>query len=168
MRSKGFISKQTCPISDNISFISLHSPSSPVTIRRNIWILTMASVRVPDFQPEGFESRRRQVGGPQWYTHRDETWAIVFTLHRLLLPTSTGQRGRVNTNMQSTTKPWLPGPSGTERIYDQGGGSGQLGLRAGGAKNLWVKMSHRKRVCSDLQRQISTKRFTHSRTRRRT
>ena len=45
--------------------------------------------------------------------------------------------------MQSTTKPWSPVPSGTERVYDQGGGSGQL---AGGAKNLWVKKSRRKRV----------------------
>ena len=29
--------------------------------------------------------------------------------------------------------------SGTEIVNDQGGGSGQLGLRAGGAKNIWVK-----------------------------
>ena len=40
-----------------------------------------------------------------------------------------------------------PVPSGTERVHDQGGGSGQLGLRAGGAKNFWVKESCRKRVC---------------------
>ena len=39
-----------------------------------------------------------------------------------------------NTSKQSTTV-----PSGTERVHDQGGGSGQLGLRAKGAKNLWVK-----------------------------
>ena len=36
--------------------------------------------------------------------------------------------------------------SGTERVHDQGGGSGQLGLRAGGAKNFWVKKSRQKRV----------------------
>ncbi len=36
--------------------------------------------------------------------------------------------------MQSTTKPWLPVPSGTERVHDQGGGSGQLGLLAGGCR----------------------------------
>ena len=39
-----------------------------------------------------------------------------------------------------------PAPSGTERVYDQGGGSGQLGLRAGSAKKLWVKKSRQKRV----------------------
>ena len=50
-----------------------------------------------------------------------------------------------NTSMQSTTRPWIPVP-GNERVNDQGGSSGQLGLRAGGAKNLWVKMSRRKRV----------------------
>ena len=48
--------------------------------------------------------------------------------------------------MQSITKPLPPVPSGTERVHDQGGGSGQLGLLAGGAKNLWVKKSRRKRV----------------------
>ena len=46
----------------------------------------------------------------------------------------------------STTKPWPPVPSDTERVHDLGNCSGQLGLRAGGAKNLWVKKSHRKRV----------------------
>ena len=45
--------------------------------------------------------------------------------------------------MQSTTKLWPPVPSGTERVHDQGGGSGQLGLLA---KNLWVKKSRRKRA----------------------
>ena len=48
--------------------------------------------------------------------------------------------------MQSTTKPLPPDSSSTENVYDQGGGSGQLGLRAGGAKNLWVKKRHQKRV----------------------
>ena len=51
-----------------------------------------------------------------------------------------------NTSMQSTTKPWSPVPSGTERVHDQGAGTGQQGLRAGGAKNLWINMSRRKRV----------------------
>ena len=52
-----------------------------------------------------------------------------------------------NTSMQSTTKPWLPVPSGTQRVHDQGAGSGQLGPRAGDAKNLWVKkIRRRKRV----------------------
>ena len=48
--------------------------------------------------------------------------------------------------MQITIKPWPPVTSGTERVHDQGGGSGQLELCAGGAKNLWVKKSRRKRV----------------------
>ena len=48
--------------------------------------------------------------------------------------------------MQSTTKPLPPDSSSTENVYDQGGGSGQLGLRAGGAKNFWFKQRHRKRV----------------------
>ena len=48
--------------------------------------------------------------------------------------------------MQSTTKPWPPVPSGTERVHDQGGGSGQQGLRAGSVKNLWVKKRRRKWV----------------------
>ena len=43
-------------------------------------------------------------------------------------------------------KDMAPKPSGTERVHDQGGGCGQLELRAGGAKNLWVKKSRRKRV----------------------
>ena len=38
-----------------------------------------------------------------------------------------------------------PSP-GTERVHDQGGGSGPLGLRAGGAENIWVKISRRKMV----------------------
>ena len=45
--------------------------------------------------------------------------------------------------MQSTTEPW---PPVTERVHNQGGGFGQLGLRAGGATNIWVKKSRRKRV----------------------
>ena len=48
--------------------------------------------------------------------------------------------------MQSTTKPCPPVPSGSERVHDQGGGTGQLGLRVGGAKNLWVKKNRRNRV----------------------
>ena len=48
--------------------------------------------------------------------------------------------------MQSITKPLPPDSSSTENVYDQGGSSGQLGLRAGGAKNVWVKKRHRKRV----------------------
>ena len=48
--------------------------------------------------------------------------------------------------MQSTTKALPPDSSSTENVYDQGGGSGQLGLRAGGAKNFWFKQRHRKRV----------------------
>ena len=48
--------------------------------------------------------------------------------------------------MQSTTSPLPPDSSSTEKVYDHGGGSGQLGLRAGSAKNLWVKKRHRKRV----------------------
>ena len=32
--------------------------------------------------------------------------------------------------MQRTTKPWRPVSSGTERVHDKGGGSGQLGLVA--------------------------------------
>ena len=48
--------------------------------------------------------------------------------------------------MQSATKPWSAVTSGTERVHDQGGGSGQVGLRTGGAKNLWVKKSRRMRV----------------------
>ena len=48
--------------------------------------------------------------------------------------------------MQNTTKPWHPAPSDTDRVHDQGGGSGQLVLRAGGAKNLWAKKSRQKRV----------------------
>ena len=39
-----------------------------------------------------------------------------------------------------------PVPSGTERVHDQRGGSGQLGLRAGSAESIWVKMSCRRRV----------------------
>ena len=39
-----------------------------------------------------------------------------------------------------------PVPSGAERVHDQGGASGQLGLCAKGAKNLWVKNIRRKRV----------------------
>ena len=39
-----------------------------------------------------------------------------------------------------------PVPSGSERVHDQGGGSGQLVLRAGAAKNLSVKKTRRKRV----------------------
>ena len=38
------------------------------------------------------------------------------------------------------------GPTETERVHDQGGGSGQLVLRAGGAKNLLLKRSRRKRL----------------------
>ena len=45
-----------------ITFISLQSPTSPVTVRRNITLI-IASVRVPDSQLEGFESCRKQVGG---------------------------------------------------------------------------------------------------------
>ena len=30
----------------------------------------------------------------------------------------------------------------TEKVHDHRGGSGQLGLFAGGAKNTWVKKSH--------------------------
>ena len=45
--------------------------------------------------------------------------------------------------MLSTTKPW---PSAPQSVHNQGGGSGQIELRAGGAKNLWVKKSRRKRV----------------------
>ena len=48
--------------------------------------------------------------------------------------------------MQSTTKPWPPAPSRTESIHAQGSGSGQLGRRAGDAKNLWFKKSRRKRI----------------------
>ena len=32
-----------------------------------------------------------------------------------------------------------PVPSGTESVHDTEGGHGQLGLRAGGARDLWVK-----------------------------
>jgi len=39
-----------------------------------------------------------------------------------------------------------PVPSVTERVHDQDGGSGKLGLRAEGAKILWVKKSRRKRI----------------------
>lgn len=46
--------------------------------------------------------------------------------------------------MQSTTKPRPPVPSSTERVLVHGGGSGPSRLCAGGAKNLWVKKSHRK------------------------
>ena len=67
------------------------------------------------------------------------------TLYRLPLPTRTGQRGKVGQQHQYA-KPWPPIPSVTERVHDQGGGSSQLGLRAGGAKNLCVKKSHGKRV----------------------
>ena len=47
---------------------------------------------------------------------------------------------RKKPSIQSTTKPWPLVPSGTETVHDQ------EGLRAGGANNLWVKMSRRKRV----------------------
>ena len=55
--------------------------------------------------------------------------------------------------MQNSINPWPPVPSGTERVRDQGGGSGQVGLRTVGAKNLWIKKSRRKRV---VRLQIAT------------
>ena len=37
-------------------------------------------------------------------------------------------------------------PKASKRVHDQEGGTGCLGLRAGGANTLWVKKSRRKRV----------------------
>ena len=49
----------------------------------------------------------------------------------------------------------------TERVHENGGGSGQLRLRAGGAKNLLVKRATERGSVtkdSDLQRHNSNKR----------
>ena len=104
-------------------------------------------VRVPDSRlvGPGFESR--QVGGsvliqPPCRNLDNFTRPISPAPSN---PHWSAWKGRPcnNTSMQSTTKPWPPVPNGTERVQGQGGGSGQLGLRA---KNLLVKKSRRKRV----------------------
>ncbi|KAK2150790.1 hypothetical protein NP493_2730g00001 [Ridgeia piscesae] len=55
--------------------------------------------------------------------------------------------------MQSTTKPLPPDPSGTERVHEEGGGSGELGLHA---KKLWVRKCLKKRPTSSQMQQSST------------
>ena len=47
---------------------------------------------------------------------------------------------------QATCRALQSHDSDTERVCDQGGGFDQQGLRAGGAKNLWIKKSRRKKV----------------------
>ena len=49
-------------------------------------------------------------------------------------------------SMESTTRPWPPVATGKEKVHDQRDGSGQLGLRARGANNIWVKKSCRNRI----------------------
>ena len=101
-------------------------------------------VSVPDLRLEepGFESRCPQVGGSILIQ------VISFIICRLPLPIRTGQRGRVGQQHQHAKhyRAMAAVLNGTERVHDQGGGFGQLGIRAGGAKNPWVKTSHRKRV----------------------
>ena len=98
---------------------------------------------VPDSRLEGpgFESWCRQVGGS----------ALIQPLCRNLanfgrwpLPTRTGQPITPACKVQQNHGPQSPATQII--VHDQGGGSGQLVLHAGGANNLWVKKSRRKRV----------------------
>ena len=54
-------------------------------------------------------------------------WAVALTVYRLPIPTRTGQRG-------SITNPRSPVLNSTKIVYDKGGGSSQIGLRAEVAK----------------------------------
>ena len=113
-------------------------------------------VRVPESRLEGlgFKSWCQQVLGSvsvpnQQLAGHVETWAILFTLCRLPLPTHTGQHGMVGQQHQHFKALQSLGPQsprGCERVYYQGSGSGQLELCAGGARNFWVKKGHCKRV----------------------
>ena len=91
--------------------------------------------RTPDYRDRG----SNLVAG-RWFGTDTATVSI------LTLPTNTGQGGMVGEQYQHAMhyNPMAPVASGTEGVG--GGGSGQLGLRAGGSNNLWVTKSRRQRV----------------------
>ena len=63
----------------------------------------------------------------------------------MFFPTRNRQRGRIGQQHQHAKhyKNMAPSPQWHRKSIDQGGGSGQLRLRAGGAKTIWVKKSRR-------------------------
>ena len=103
-------------------------------------------VRVPDSRLEGpgFESRCRQVGGsvliqPPFRNLGNFVHPISPAPSNPHWPAWKGRPTIPAFKVLQSHGPQSPSPSGTERVHDQGGGSGQL--RAGGAKNLGVKNS---------------------------
>ena len=121
-------------------------------------------VRVPDSRQEGpgSETQCWQVSGLVLIQPLCQNFGNFIHPISIVPSNQTGQHRRVGQQHQHAKnyKAMAPSP---QRVYDQGGGSDQHGLCAGGAKNIWVKKNSRKRV-SRLQRQNSTKSWKHTRT----